>query len=519
MKKLFAIILAALMIASVMVFTANAADNEWEVYASVGTYKDESEYEDEDDRPHEPGLRYTEAGVQMYSATTEQLDAMNKNAWGGLQLKEKVKLTDGFTMTAVIDKYTDKQADKWIAFCLWTDPKATPADTDHGKGWFVLCRPSGANMTLLSFIDEPTNIQTQMNIQTDIYSGEALVLDVKKGEDGKMKVFVNDQDMKCDKVFDYFENGEAYVSIVLHQGNRDEIAVTITDVNGVKPTGTDAKEPFVSSDAKPREPGPEVPANEPCYLWNADRVKKGKPGAGLTSIVNDDGSLHISFTNDNASQINPSVKDMYDAEQFPVWAVKFKNLDELVDGNSSLWYCAGEVLAAQEGSNIGFSWSDCDYEEEDGWKILAIDLTGENYWEGTINSFRLDITSSKEFTEEDTFDIDWIGFFRSEKEAYTYAGFGDLYSRIYEKGADTEEVTTEAVNDDTTAAEGEATTAAEGETGADTQPADTTKTDDGKTTDDSKGLPVPAIIGIIAGVAVIIAVVVIVIVTNKKKKA
>ena len=456
----------------------------------------------------------------MYSATSEQLDAMNKNAWGGLQLKEKVKLTDGFTMTAVIDKYTDKNADKWIAFCLWTDPKATPADTDHGKGWFVLCRPSGANMTLLSFIDEPTNLQTQLTIQTDIYSGEALVLDVRK-EDGKMKVYVNDQDMKCDKVFDYFENGEAYVSIVLHQGNRDEIACTITDVNGVKPTGTDAKEPFVSSDAKPREVGPEVPANEPCYLWNAERVKKGKPGSGLTSIVNDDGSLHISFTNDNAAQINPSVKDMYDAEEFPVFAVKFKNLDELVDGYSALWYCAGEVLAAQEGSNTAISWADCDYEEEDGWKILAVDLTGENYWEGTINAFRLDITSNKDYTEEDTFDIDWIGFFRSEKEAYTYAGFGDLYSRIYEKGANTEgdddATTAETPDDATTAAEGDATTAAPDDgTTADS------KTEESKTSDDTKttgnGLPTGAIIGIIAGV-VVIAVVVVIVIVSKKKKA
>ena len=532
MKKLFAVLLAAAMTMSVFVFTANAADNEWEVYASVGKYDDEPE--DPDDLPKEPGMQYTDSGVQMYSATSEQLDAMNANAWGGLQLKDKVKLTDGFTMSVVIDKYTEKADDKWIAFCLWTQPKATPADTKHGKGWFVLCRPNGANMTLLSFIDEPTNLQAQPNITLDIYGGEALVLDVRK-EDGKMKVYVNDQDMKCEKVFDYFEDGEAYVSVVLHQANRDEIAATVIDVNGVKPTGTESQVPYVPESAKPREIGPEVAENEPCYLWNAERVKKGNPGSGLSSIMNDDGSLHISFTNDNASQINPTVKDMYDAEEFPVWAIKFKNLDELID-SSSLWYAAGEVHAAKNGCTVYISWADCDYESDDGWAILTYNLDGEPEWEGTINSFRLDLTSEKDFEETDTFDIDWIGFFRSEKEAYAYAGMSELYAKLYDRdatttAADTEgEVTgegeesgdgseTEAVTDVETVVvtdeegnvvtdeEGKAVVTKEAVTDAETE---VVGSGNGKT-----GL----IIAIIAGVAVVAAVAVVLVLMKKKKGA
>ena len=519
MKKLFAALLAVAMMASMFVFTANAAENEWAVYASVSRYDEEPE--EPDDAPKEPGMKYTDNGVQMYSATSEQLEAMGVTAWGGLQLKNKVKLTDGFTMTAIIDKYTTSSADKWIAFCLWTDPKATPADTKHGKGWFVLCRPSGAGMTLLSFIDEPTNMQMQTNITCDIYNGEALILDVKK-EDGKMKVYVNDIDMKCDKIFDdYFVDGEAYVSIVLHQGCRDEIACTITDVNGVKPTGTESQEPFVPESAKPREPGPEVPVNEPCYLWNAERVKKGNPGSGLSSIMNDDGSLHISFTNDNAAQINPSVKDMYDAEQFPIWAVKFKNLDDLVDA-STLWYCAGEVLAAQEGSNIPFSWADVDYPEEGGWGLLTVDLTGEPYWEGTINAFRLDITANKDFTEEDTFDIDWIGFFRSEAEAFAYAGMSDYYNKTY--GTTPADDTTAA--DDTTKADDETkaddTTTQSGDTTTNADPATTTAENKGGETtaaaQSGGGLPTGAIIGIIIAAVVAVAAVVIAVVLGKKKK-
>ena len=521
MKKLLAVILTVMMTISVFVFTANAADNEWEVYASVGAYKEE--YEDEGDMPHEPGFKYTDLGVTMYSATTEQLEAMNKNAWGGLQLKEKVNLSDGFKMTALIEKYTDKSDDKWISFCIWTDPKATPANTEHGTGWFSLCRPSGANVTLQSFIDNPMNIKAQPNIPLDIYNGEALVLEVRK-VDGKLKIFINDQDMMADSVFSKFENNEAYVSIVAHAANRDEFSITITDVNDVKPTGTDAKEPFLESDAKPREIGPEVPENEPCWLWDANNVKKNNPGAGMSSIQNDDGSLHISFTNDNASQFNPSVKPLYDAETFPVFAVKVKGIDDIVDA-SSLWYCAGEVYGAKEGCTAPIYWSDIEYPTEGGWGILCIDLLGENEWEGYINGFRLDVTGNMDFEEDDTFDLDWMGFFRSEKEAYYYAGMGEYWEAEYgPKDTPTTEakVTDPASQDtnapDTNAQPGEVVDP--GKTETDNKGTEEVKepTDTGKK-EEKKGNNNTLVIIIVIVVAVVAAAVVCGILFGKKKKA
>ncbi len=513
MKKLFAVIMAAAMIASVFVFTANGAENEWEVYASAGKYKDH--YDEESDMPKEPGLRYTENGVQMYSATTDELDAMGANAWGGLQLKEKVNLSEGFTMTAVLDKYTDKAVDKWIAFCIWTEPKATPGDAEHGKGWFSLCRPGDTYVELQSFIDTPANVKAiGQRTDTNIYEGEALVLDVRK-VDGKLSIFINDVDMNASEVFDKFENNEAYVSIALHQGNHDEISVTVTDVNGVKPTGTDSKEPFIPSDAKPRVEGPEVEANKPCWLYTSEDVKDGKPGSGMTSIVNDDGSIHCTVTGDNQVLMTESVKDyIYDAEQFPVWACKFKGLDEIYD-SAGLWYCAGDVFAAQNDSMTTISWYDAE-ELGDGWMVLAVDLTGENRWEGAINSFRLDIDATQDNGGEE-FDIAWIGFFRSEEEAYTYAGLKKTETTAEE------DVTTEAdvqttddetkANDDTQAndtAEPTTTTASDVTT---KEPATTGNTDS------TGGLPTAAIIGIICGVVVIAVVVVIIIVTTKKKKA
>lgn len=510
MKKLFAVILAAAMVASMLVFTANAADNEWEVYASVGKYKDQ--YDEESDMPKIPGLRYTDAGVQMYSASAQELDAMATNGWGGLQLKEKVNLSEGFSMTAVIDKYTEEAVDKWIAFCIWTDPKATPGDATHGKGWFSLCRPGATDIELQSFIDTPATCKLIGNrIPTNIFEGEALVLEVKK-VDGKLGIYINDVDMNASEAFDRFENNEAYVSIVLHQGNREEVACTITEVNGVKPTGSEAQDPFVPSDAQPRVEGPEVAANQPCWLYTAEDVKDGKPGTGMTSIVNDDGSLHITVTGDNQVLLNPTVKKyIYNAEEFPVWACKFKGLDDIYD-SAGLWYCAGDVYAAQNDSMTSFSWYDAD-EVGDGWSVVAVDLDGAPRWEGAINSFRLDIDATMDNGGEE-FDLAWIGFFRSEEEAYAYAG-------VTKSETTTEEATeADTKGDETTEPAGDETTA---DTKADDTTAEAVTTSEPATTDKTAetgkgGLPVGAIIGIICGV-VVIAVVVVIVVVSKKKKA
>ncbi len=516
MKKITAFIMIAALITASFVITAAAAENEWDVYASFGAYKDESEYESENDRPKEPGLRYTENGVQMYSATHDQLEAMSVNAYGGLQLKEKVDLTDGFSMTAVIDKYTDNAStDKWIAFCIWTKPKATPGNTSNGEGWLCLCRPTATNVKIQSFVNF-SSLTAEPIVDTNIYEGDALVLDVKK-VDGKLKIFVNDQDMKAESALNKLDNNEAYISVVLHQGNRDELAVTITDVNGVKPTGTESKEPFVSSDAKPRVEGPAVEKNNPCWLFTSEDVKKGKPGSGMESTVNDDGSLHITFTGDNYSQLDLKVKNyLYDAQEFPVWAIKYTELDNIIS-YSSLFYCAGEVLAAQDDSVTTIEWANSDYEDEDGWKILVLDLSEENTWKGNINSFRFDITSAADIAGAE-FDLAWIGFFRSEEEAYRYAGFGDLYDRYYNTTAaetteaeDTAETTAEETKpDDTTAYPG-----------GDIPEAENT-TDGGAVTttgtQSKGGLPTGAMIGIIIGAVVAVAAVIAAAVLIKKKK-
>ena len=516
MKKIFAVIMAVAMIASVFVFTANAAENEWEVYASVGSYKDE--YEKESKMPAVPGLRYTEAGVQVYTASTEQLEAMGTNAWCGLQLKEKVNLKNGFTMTAVIDKYTDNTAtDKWIAFVIWTDPKGTPGDTDYGTGWFCLARPNPTNVTCQSFVDTPVNLKTAPNLETNIYEQEALVLDVRN-EVGKLNIYVNDQPMNATGFDKNFENNEAYISIVGHQGNRDEIAITITDVNGVKPTGTESQAPFIPTDIEIPVEGPEVEPGQPCWIWNSESVEDGNPGQSMTSITNDDGSLHITFDDKNAPLLSKSTgKYLYKAEDFPIFAVMFKDLDDIGNGSGSLWYCAGDVYAAQNDSQTGLNWADCDYAEEDGWRILTIDLSGETTWEGNIHGFRLDIAPDTSLADE-TADIMWVAFFRTEKDAYTYAGLGDYYTKTYEKPEETEpetEAKTDAPQTDAPQTDAPQTDAPQTDA---SNPGTTDKAPETSGNTSSGGANTGMIIGIVIAAVVAVAAIVAAIVLKKKKK-
>lgn len=119
-------------------------------------------------------------------------------------------------------------------------------------------------------------------------------------------------------------------------------------------------------------------------------------------------------------------------EDYPVFAIKFKRLDEFA-GGLSFWYCAGEVLGARNDSVITANWADRDddvNDEENDWSILTFDLSYETTWEDRINGFRLDITANNELNGE-TFELAWCGFFTSEEDAYRYAEMGDTWDAYY----------------------------------------------------------------------------------------
>ena len=115
------------------VFKANAAVNEWVPYGKINTYSDH--YEKEEDMPQVAGMRYTDAGVQMYTPTKEQLETWGKTAYSSMQLKDKISFADGLKVIITVDEFTRAGVDKWISFNLWTDEMPTPEAAGFGKGW------------------------------------------------------------------------------------------------------------------------------------------------------------------------------------------------------------------------------------------------------------------------------------------------------------------------------------------------------------------------------------------------
>ena len=119
----------------------------------------------------------------------------------------------------------------------------------------------------------------------------------------------------------------------------------------------------------------------------------------------------------------------YSADDYPIWAILFKNIDEIAD-SGVLYFFAGEVKAPQEGSMCGVNWLEGDYDEDNdtGWRILTIDLSQSSMWNGIINGYRLTIGDRNDLNGQSA-DIKWIGNFKTVEEAYTYAGMKDLYDK------------------------------------------------------------------------------------------
>ena len=529
MKKVLAFITVIVMTLSVFVISADAADNEWTVYARPGDYKEESEYESEADYPKTPGLRYTEAGLQFYTAEDDQLAAMNVTAYGTVQTKQKVSYKDGLSMTVVVDKYDDSGADRWISFSIWDSQNLEQSSHKHGRGWFCLLRPTHTECKIESWM---CNDSKAMDLCRDVYvlqnfdcyDGEAFVFEIKK-EGGKYNVYVNGIDMKASGFVDFMEDDEAYIGITGHQGVPKQYQLTITEFNGEKPTGDDFFEPYVPTSIAPRVEGEVIPG-EPCYLFTFESIKDGSPGSSMTAEVGDDGTMHITFGADSPT-VNPQFKKyLYDAKQFSYFAVLYKDLDEIATGHGSLWYCAGDVYTAQEGSYVTFMWSDGDYlaDEPDGWELLLLDLTDEETWEGWINSLRFHFASDGSLNGE-TADVMWFGLFSSEKDAYYYADKTQPgYKALYDKNhpSDTEASATEPTVTESPSATNENVT---DEPAADTKDqtadtkasADNTKDTSAKDDTVSNNKDGSLLIIIISAVVVVLAAAVIIILTKNKK--
>ena len=509
MKKITVFVLSAVFIALSFSALVTAADTDfWSVYAKADTY------EDPENPPHIPGYKYTDLGIQLY--TVENLDALGWTCYGTLQTTEPQDYTKGITMTVIADEFeTNGSTDKWICFTLWDRQGFAQGTTEYGHGWRCYIRPSATSVVIQSYMCTETDARANLEqyaANVNIYDKEAMTLEVKRLDDGKYHVFVCDVDMglAATTFTDFTDGGKVYVGVTGYSGSAHPMKITVVEYNGEKPTGTSSALPY-SPDNTPvtasKEDTPPVPENEPCYVYNADSVKNGVPGGGMTSTVNDDGTLHIKFNKNTPQiQVNLPADRWYDAGEFSVFAVKFKTLDEFAE-KGMLYYCSGDVLAPQQDSMYEFDWG-VDFSDEakseDSWKLLVIDLTEESYWgaDRRINGFRFDLAPDGSLEDKEC-DIAWLGFFRSLKEACAYA------KMEYIEAADktTEEITTET---ETTTAEAVITTER-----TETEKADiTTNAAEPETQKNNTGL----IIGIISVVIALCAVVAMIIAVRKKRE-
>lgn len=529
MKKILVLAIALVMVISVLPFTVSADDGQvdWSVFARATAYE-----ETYDKNIIFPGYKYTTDGVQVYSPSEDVLKSEGQSAFSTIQTATPIDITNGVSMTATLQSFDSSNADKWICFSVWTQPNLEPPFGTYGNGWFCLIRPNASGAGLESFFCT-SNVAmsgtpgTSAGTTTiDIYSGGEIGFEFVRSDDEVKLILCGEEvDYNFKALFDeYFPENEAYIGVSMHNATYTPQTLTVTGLNGVKPQGTSSQECYVPEEMV--EPGTEdstlpVEAGKPCILWDpAEDIKNSKPGQGMSSVLNDDGSATITFTEEAAPCITykETVANWYRAETFPIFAVKFKDIDEIA-GSFSFWYCAGEVIGPRNDSVTTGVWGNCDYDyndEENGWAILTIDLSYETMWEERINGFRVDFCADNSLAGQ-SFDIAWMGFFRTEEDAYRYAELGDTWDAYYGEDDDEDE-TTEAPADTN---EGEATTEAPEDSG---EPEATTAAPAGDATtnapsdidkDDVKGMG--AWLWIVIGVAAVAAVAVIIVVIKKKK--
>ncbi len=428
MKKIISAILAALLLASAFTFgaVADGGQVQWSVYANA------REYGDPENPPMVPGYRYTDLGIQLY--INENIAAYKKTGYGTLQTTEPQDYTKGITMTVLADAFEDApNADKWICFTLWSQQGFAQGTNEFGYGWRCYIRPSATSVVIQSYMCTEKDARAdlvQYAANVNIYNHEAMTFEVRQENDGRYHVYVCDVDMgtAASTFVDYMQDGKTYVGVTGYESTMHDIQLTVTEFNGVRPAGITSVEPYSpDGNTKPatKEDTPPVEPGQPCWLYTATGTEKVTMGSGMTYEATDNGDLHVAF-GETSPQIYASVgiDRFYDAAEFPIFAVLFKDLDEIGDAGA-LYYCAGDVLAPQENAKADFYWTDGEYDEnaDNGWRILTIDLSeGETWTEGArINGFRLDLASDSLLADK-TADIKWFGFFRTEAEAYAYAG-------------------------------------------------------------------------------------------------
>ena len=521
MKKIIASVLVTVMIlaalATMAVIPASAASTDtgdWAIYSGASAYLTDAEgnpdYTSVPDAPV-AGYEYTEDGLVVTSESSSKLGTTQRF---NIMTKEPQNLKRGVTMTVVVNEMLEGE-DWWHSFCIWDSPNLAQGDQSgkYGNGYLNLLRGQanrtkvggtrenpiyeylfdGSWLQLQSFICDstyydktgtalqpgdathpmkwnvvdfgtnPNNAITDPDKAPVVNEDGSYTLTMKLEWDGQnYRLFFCGVEVTQTAIDAYlkerFPDGMAYIGYALNGSLSDCTSkVTITEFNGVKPTGTD-KADFQANSEEVGEivPGSEVPDDEPVLLFDAANVddiykNTGKiSNSGIEYGIKKDGSFWFKPRTAAASNfiIAPRNPYSYEASEFPFVAILLRNfctcqLDEEVTecyGSETLgmYYCAGEILNPTDARMIAAHWVGAQYEDDYGnsYTLFVFDMTPdgecevEEGWSGRINKVEFVFNDIKtESVTQKQFDMVYAAFFKSADAAYNYA---ENYAAEYE---------------------------------------------------------------------------------------
>ena len=510
MKRILSMLLASLMVLTMAVVlvvpTSAALEGDWDTARSGSDYD-----EDADSHCPEPGYHYdSKLGFVVDSPEylkTPFMQAHTKNPVN-LKVDNDGKGNSVSLKFTVLDyAYANgENIDQWIAITLNSQKLSTPGSVDYGEGICILIRRNLSGNDLgegraqfeTFYVDKsgqdgaPKNFGLISGNGFGLVQGDVPVVDgheeytfsVQYTDAGYVlnaNGLVMGPDPYLNKILDNACADGAYVSVMMQTGvPGGKASIAITEWQGDIPVGDDSKLPEEDERAvAPIAPSDNIPANEPAVLWSTarrDHRKVEMAGAVVEELEN--GSVKVT-TQTVSPYVSFGVKSAvsYEAADFPIIAVLTRNCWA---NSGNCYYMAGEKnLNASE--DFRESWSTDDVTYADGWALGFVDLSYyvdedpeiDGGWEGRINGVRVGFDFSAEDVGDEeygTFEIGFIGAFRSTEEAEEYAK-----AYLTNLGVDPNATTEEQPEEPTTEADTEAKT--EGETDGKTEATTEKKTE------------------------------------------
>ena len=464
MKKTLAVILVAVLLLSTLVSlvvpAAAAEEGNWDVFLTA-TSVDEDEPEK---NPPLPGYYYDETGFHSVSP-----DYTNYNPKFTVTSKQMYNIKD-FSMTVVVHDYCPTN-DNWLSFSIWSESNGiSQGDTSgkYGDGWTSLIRsnPSTGEVNRFESWNMTKGGRSGKQVFSAIDNTQVApivfepIIDEATGDftitfaitNGVVSVNGTVIGAGTDKIIsERFKEGLAYVAVTLN--NTDNTGtyfptISITDVNGSVPTGSDSR----AAESKSREIAPiadpsTVPEHTPAIWFDGslEATNKALPkGSNCEITYADDNKSMKVIANDALFYMQFQLPDdvSYGADDFSYIAFIFKNfctcttdpeanLNDVCANTETcnIWYYAGG-LSSPGGSCVGpiasYYWVTPTDENGEAtttdYYTVAVFPVIHDEWTGRINGFRLDVSGFSNYGIDgmNSFDIVGCGIFATGADVTGY---------------------------------------------------------------------------------------------------